>query len=620
MKKIFWIVIMLFCLPLVVHAIDYDISNYYIDATLKENGDMDVKELIVLDGTFNGYERYIYFKSGDSIYNASNIENLNIYAKHVNDVSFATFNEDFDLFKETDYASNGDMAKYVSSNFYTGVTLRMYYATSDAKSAFLITYTLKDVGIYHLDSVEYYWNFLGVGFEDDIKDLQIRVNYLTKMNENDFHWWFHGPLEGTSKEVDISSSYTSVLGQVKKLDSGTAVDFRTLAPQTGFAENLFSKKDNESVKESIIEAEDAIVAKDNALRKKAKTLFYIFEGLSIGYYIILIGTWIYVYKKYDKERKPKFTGVYNREFIDDYNVEVIDYLFNLSVTPNAMSASIMNLIYKKNITVQKLAEDKNNYVFTLVNRDNLNVAENYLIDFLFNKVGSDNKFTTKKLKSYAASTKTCNSFMDSYTKWKSKVLEDGKSQGFYDTTKGKYGYGFYMLFLSSIIYFASVRFNVKMFLLNTLIFSAAIFIIYIGTIKRKSEKGIEHYTRWKAFKKFLNDFGTFDTKELPEIILWERYLVYATIFGLAKKVQKDMNVKIQELSLNDAYYTNHYIFISDYDLTSVLSTSFNDAVTRAQSAINRDIASSSSGSFGGHGGGFSSGGGFGGGGGGGRGF
>ena len=59
----------------------------------------------------------------------------------------------------------------------------------------------------------------------------------------------------------------------------------------------------------------------------------------------------YVYKKYDKERKPKFIGEYNREFIDDYNVEVIDYLMNNTITPNAMSASLMNLIYKKNVIV-----------------------------------------------------------------------------------------------------------------------------------------------------------------------------------------------------------------------------------------------------------------------------
>lgn len=118
------------------------------------------------------------------------------------------------------------------------------------------------------------------------------------------------------------------------------------------------------------------------------------------YYAILIIVWIYVYKKYDKERTPKFNLEYNREFIDDYNVEVIDYLMNSNITPNAMSASIMNLIYKKNIKAEKILEEKDGYKFTLLNKDNLNETENYLVDFLFDRVGTNNEFTTSKLKKY----------------------------------------------------------------------------------------------------------------------------------------------------------------------------------------------------------------------------
>ncbi len=620
MKKILIAIMTFLCLPLVSLAADYDIKHFYIDASIQENGDMNVEELIVLKGTFNGYERDILYQSDYDDYNASNIENLNIYAKHVSNVSFDTFAEGFDLFDKVSYANNRDMSKYILTDLDQGIRVRMYYSTESESTAFLIKYTLKDVGIAHNDVIEYYWNFLGTGFEDDIKDLQIRVNYPTKMKKEDFSWWFHGPLTGSSDIVDVSNNYTSVLAKVKELDAGTAVDFRTLLPKDGFDGSLFSKINNDDVKDSIIESEDAIVAKDNALRKKYRAYFYTIEGLSIGYYVLLIGLWIYVYKKYDKERKPKFVGEYNREFIDDYNVEVIDYLMNSTITPNAMSASLMNLIYKKNVSVEKLPEQKNNYKFTLINRDNLNDTENCLVDFLFTTVGSNNEFTTKELKSYASSTKTCNTFMNTYTKWKNKVIEDGKKQGFFDKLSGRYGYGFFVLFLAFAIYFMSVIFNVRLFLVNTLIFTAIIFIVYIGTIQRKSEKGIEHYTRWKAFKKFLNDFGTFDTKELPEIILWERYLVYATIFGLAKKVQKDMNVKIKELEIGDVYYGNNYIFINDFDMTNIISSTLNEAYHGAQTTINREMASSSSGSFGGHGGGFSSGGGFGGGGGGGRGF
>ena len=241
MKKVLVAIICFLCIPVVTLAADYDIEHFYIDATLKDNGDMDVSELIVLDGTFNGYERDIVYQSSYTNYNASNIENLSVSAKHVNGVSFDTFYESFDIFSQVTYANNGDMGKYILSSLSDGIRLRMYYSTDNEFTAFLIKYTLKDVGILHSDVVEYYWNFIGNGFEDDIKDLQIRVNYPSKMNKDDFSWWFHGPLTGNSDIVNVNSAYTSVLASVKKVSAYEAVDFRTIVPKDGFNELLLKK-------------------------------------------------------------------------------------------------------------------------------------------------------------------------------------------------------------------------------------------------------------------------------------------------------------------------------------------------------------------------------------------
>ena len=125
------------------------------------------------------------------------------------------------------------------------------------------------------------------------------------------------------------------------------------------------------------------------------------------------------------------------------------------------------------------------------------------------------------------------------------------------------------------------------------------------------------YRKWTAFKNFLNDFGTFEIKELPEITLWEKYLVYATVFGLAKKVQKVMNVKIQEMGPAVYNGTDTYLYLGDFGaINEVVSSSISNA---HQLAVSEAAASNVSNS-GGTGGGFSSGGGFGGGGGGGHGF
>lgn len=101
-------------------------------------------------------------------------------------------------------------------------------------------------------------------------------------------------------------------------------------------------------------------------------------------------------------------------------------------------------------------------------------------------------------------------------------------------------------------------------------------------------------------------------KEVPELVLWEKYLVYATVFGISEKVLKQLKMVYPMLSdedyLNSHGYTYMYLMYSGNFHGSFLST-LNTSVGSSYS----NMTNYSSGSGGG--GGFSSGGGFGGGGG-----
>lgn len=148
-----------------------------------------------------------------------------------------------------------------------------------------------------------------------------------------------------------------------------------------------------------------------------------------------------------------------------------------------------------------------------------------------------------------------------------------------------------------------------------------IIMIYMFKTVKKTQKGINEYSKWKAFKNFLKDFGSLDSKDLPDIVLWEKYLVYATTLGVAKKLSKVMKIKAEELNISDSmqelpdisniYYMNRII-------TRSVRSSINSA-NQAYRVANSSSSGSSWSSGSGSGGGFSSGGGsFGGGGGGGR--
>ena len=612
MKKIIYRLFLFLLFPMVSLAVSYDIEEYYINAEVLENGDVSVEEIFLVDGTMNGYELNLSTSSSKSSISASAISNVSVSGANLDSISFDTFAEDFNDFTLVSYASVGDSQKYTVDNTSNGVSIRMYYPINNEKTVFKVSYTLEDVIIMHNGFAEFYWNFFSGELQDEINDLNIRVILPGVDNSNNFRFWAHGPLSGEVHDYN-SNTNNIVIASIDKLDSYGTLDMRITFDDALVNTNLISKHSDETL-DDIVAEETEIADETNALRREVQTKWNIALFGTIGFYVLLAIGFVYIYLKYDKELKSDFNHKYNRDFIDDYNVEVVDYLMNHNVTENALSASIMNLIYKKNIKAEAIPDKKDSYTFILLNRDNLNETENSLVDFLFTTVGNDNTFTTIELKKYASNATTCRDFMSSYTNWKNKVTKDGQSQNFFEKKRNYIWIPFVLLIYSIILLTFISSNNIELFLGILTIFFAIIFMIYAIACTKKTKKGIEHFAKWKAFKNFLNDFGNFSIKELPEIALWERYLVYATVFGLADKVEKAMNVKITEFTdINSADYIM-FTHIHNMHMASIISSSMHSAINSSQVSINRANASSSMSSGGGFGGGFSGGGGFGGGG------
>ena len=69
MKKVMSKIVFFFLLmfPLVVSA--YGIENFYINGVVAENGDMVIEEYFEVNGEYNGYERIIYYRNDNLIFN-----------------------------------------------------------------------------------------------------------------------------------------------------------------------------------------------------------------------------------------------------------------------------------------------------------------------------------------------------------------------------------------------------------------------------------------------------------------------------------------------------------------------------------------------------------------------
>lgn len=620
MKKIYFLIILLLFMPLGVNALeaDYTVDGLYINADVTTDGDMLVKEQIVLTGDFNGYIRDLYYKGNYTLYDASNIT-----IKRVCDLSknkmgiFDNIDPSLRCFKEDRYAVSGNSYLYqkIMGNDY--ISLKMFNYTDGGTKIFYIEYLLSDVVVVHNDVAELYWTFIGKNFDDDIEDVKIVINLPGK--STDLKAWAHGPLNGN---ISLKNDDT-IVATVNNLYANNLVDIRSTFNK-GLISNPSKTKDDNALN-SILSEEQQRADEANRERERAKTIILIINIISSMWILSAIVLAIMAYLKYDKERKANFSLEYHRELPALYGPETVEFLMNKNVTTLSLSATILNIIRKKGFELKEI-EDKNIFSkrdYVLKKKDTVKEAltdlEIYIRDWLIDDIGDGKEVSLGKIKDASKSLTGAKDFMKNYNGWLSLAKAEGEKEGFFENNTSfkiksvLYGsLGFFIFIIAAMITDDVTPFTILSFVLSIFL------IIYFISITKKTVKGIEDYSKWKAFKKFLLDFGRFSEKELPEIVLWEKYLVYATVFGIAEKVAKAMEVKIRDINdpnFDTTFY--HGLYFNHY-FTSNLVSSINTARTASMGTIASSQASSGSGM----GGGFSSGGGFGGGGigGGGRGF
>lgn len=626
-----------------VYDVDFKVDSVYVDAEIDFFGSLHVREAIVVKGSLNGFERDVYFRNSrladwttgqidfasSSIYNArsTSLSSAKSFKIEKDEIGWELLDTDSANFELAEYASTGSTGVYTVSDMADGIGVRIYNPNESGYVVYFYDYYLDQAVVLHDDVAELYWTFIPEDFEHiDHAHIQVKVPGYSKQDV--FRFWAHGSLNGNvsgisdKKDEDDNDLYRGVYAEVDDVRTGTGVDIRMTFDKSivSFGEDFLDYSGMEALNK-IIEVEEERANEANRARTIARALYWALIVLGSAYLIGLVILWIYMYIKFDREYRIDFVSDYYREFTGDYGVEVVDYLMNKDVSTNAMSASIMNLIYKKNIEVIDNPNDAKNPTLQLKSRENLTPAEEKLMNLLFDTVTKNGSFTLKELEKFSSKYSTAESFMKGYRAWKDIVVENGIAENFFeDHTIHKLAAAAYMI-LGLILVVIMILFELIIpFFIVAIPLSSICFLIYILTFKKWTKKGREHYLKWTAFKNFLRDFGSFKDKELPEIALWEKYLVYATVFGLAEKVQKSMKVKLSEMDNVDSgtYINNNWMFYHNYYIGNSISRSINRTYSNSQNTISAAHSSSSSGS--GFGGGFSSGGGFGGGGGGGHGF
>jgi len=493
--------------------------------------------------------------------------------------------------------------------------------SSDTRT-YKIYYTVENAVKVYPDCAEFYWQFIGndnTMTGDNITGTIILPNGVTDINR--LHIWGHGDFSGNTERT----STNTLKFDMRHLYSNSMLEIRVVTE-----DNIFETASNiyyQDKLSSILEEEAAWAEKANA--EKA-----IYKGLAIAIVVVIVGIFIIYlrkiikYSKAGKELKmnsyPKNDLQYFRDIPNEENATparaAFMYYFNTvssgfeNHTSNIFSATLLQLTLKKEISLEPI--DKNNVRINILdgNANSLTREERLVYNLLVDNMDREtNSVETKTLEKYAK--KHYDEFHDlmqdvckaaeEYEEDRGAIDKDRKKASSKWSGKGTLYVvaSFFLCFMLLPLVWVFFPILIEFIICAVKCFSNA------KKINALSPVAYEEMNQWKALKNYMSDFSLLKEKEVPDLILWEKYLVYATVFGISKKVLDQLVEVYPQMTSEEYYRSGNYTYLymasnSGFDSLSNLDKSFNDICRIANSAYSAAHSSSSGG-----GGGFSGGGG-----------
>ena len=488
-----------------------------------------------------------------------------------------------------------------------------------------IKYTVEDAVAKYNDYAQLYWQFVGDDFEISAKNVSgtIKLPYKAS-NKDEIKVWGHTEdLNGEIYATDVDT----IEFNVKNYRKRRFIEIRTLFPTNMIISS--ARGENKDILDDVIQEETIWANEANQKRDRNRAVSTVFTIIAYAVAILISAFCIRKALKAYKEQKE------SKKYVPEQKLEYYRELPRKDATPaqaikiskelktdflandlgKIVSSTLLDLNLKKYIDFKVEKEKKKETItIEILNEDTANLYkdEQIIFDFLKQACKGQKSITVKELKKYISTMSTYR-IKDLKRRIDIATKAEVTQLGLYDKEKEE-KYTEYNSYTAIFITICIITVFLAIVFLNdfAIIGVGAAIIIAIGIIisiilmsiaKRKmnvfTQEGINEKEQWNALKKFMEDFSMLDKKELPEIALWEHFLVYATAFGIADKVLKQLKIVYPDIEQNFDIntYTCMYIMLHT-DFTSGFSNAISSSMSSAYSS-----ATGGGGGFSGGGGG-----------------
>lgn len=601
---------------------DLFLNKLNFDAKINYDGSMDVVETwdIDIEETNTLYKT---FKTDNTKY--SGITNV-----QVSDVTNGTQKS----FKEID-----TLMYHVTKNCYYGmknddgdfeIAWGVGLDNSSATKKYEISYTVEDAVSKYADYAQLYWQFVGEDFEISSSKITGTITLPTDAKDKDeIKVWGH--TEDLNGEI-YAKGQNKIKFEVNNFRTGRYVEVRTLFPTDMIISSARGDEDI-PILDEVVE-EETIWANEANRRREMRN--FINWAIVIVIDIVLIFLCLLFIKnmiknikrlKQLKKFRPTEDILYFREMPREnatpaeaiYMYKKIKSELQSNDLGKVFSATLLDLKLKKMIDFQVIKDQKAKDVIKIKVLDNAttgtleNKDEKAIFDFLLGVFTANGKeeITAKELQAYiknhSSKILALQSDIKDGTKAglrKNNLMDKAEEEKYQKSTGALIGYiitsAFSVMFGLPLIVLLNiyVLIGIIPFILLSVI-NLILKSVELSRINVFTQEGVNESEKWKGLKKYMEEFSMLDKREIPEIEIWEKFLVYATVFGIADKVLKQLKIVYPDIenSMNINTYSSMYLMMN-----TDFSRSFTDSISSSMSSA-YSSASGGGGGFSGGGGG-----------------
>ena len=587
LRKMFMIALFIGMFFALSNLYAYTIDEYTINATVLKNGNMQVEELLKykFNESKNGVFRDLLYRynfstqkdnmeATSSRYQANGV--INIKAYYSNN-SFEDMGEA--IFKAESELTNGmngyySIADTISDGYRKNI--KVYTpATSGSYKYIKYTYEIEDVAVKYNDMAEIYWNFIGGDWECDINNFTLNIAFENKeANMNSIKVFPHGYLLDLSYNIyDDEITITS-----KNVPGGVALDARVVFDKDAL--EFATKTIDSNYELDTLEKIESKMSFDRT-RYFISILLYFIVGVSaIIVFVIICKKSQKIANKGKKNKKDIeiYTDILDKlpltsySLLNNKNLGINNPFLLLSTILDLSNRKYILMDAKKKLKKSKYSDIEYDYNMKLdVSKDysKLTSYEQNVINYLFNgKIGDNIDISTFKTTEIELNDRFKNlskntSVITRYAKFCNEENIKEQNVLYEKTAKKNTRFALTSVIILVILLFINIfiisplNFEIKfsIFIPCTVISAFySIFAIFIPYNSRSvKQEYIDEYNNLKGLEKYLNEYSVMKERFPIEIALWGKYLVFATLFGIADKVSKEFKEELIKNGYDDDY-------------------------------------------------------------------